>query len=102
MFSPGFNTDQPSGVASPYISRVKFTMPNACTILAALGTTPAILPSGGPGKLGSSDFILSAFDHEDLRIPGTVPVLQGCSLNNDGEAVYALNPFTTVCRRECR
>jgi hypothetical protein len=68
----GSNTDRPSvgpsGVSSPFLPNVNFTIPTVCAQAVALGTNSISPPFGCVGNLGRNAFTRKGFASVDLRI----------------------------------
>jgi hypothetical protein len=93
----GSNTDRPSvgttGVTSPFLPGVNFTVPNVCAQAVSLGTTSISPPFGCEGNLGRNAFNRKGFSSVDLRVSRTFRMSDRWHLDFVADAFNLFNRF---------
>jgi hypothetical protein len=93
----GSNTDRPSvassGVSSPFIPGVFFTVPTTCDQAVQLGSTSIAPPFGCTGNLGRNSFTRPGVIMVDLRLSRSFPIREKVSLVFIADMFNVINRF---------
>lgn len=93
----GSNTDRPSigtsGVSSPFLPGVNFTVPNVCGQAVALGANSISPPFGCDGNLGRNAFRRQGFASLDLRVSRSFYINERVHLDFVADGFNMFNRF---------